>query len=177
MASEAILNQKKEEVTKLANKIKEAKLVLLTDYRGINVENVTELRAELRKVGGEYTVIKNNITRRALTEAGIEGLDEQLVGPTAVIMSNEEYLEPTKAIYNFTKNNDYYKIKGGVIEGKVMSAEEIITLAKLPSKETLLSMLAGALLANISKFAVALDQVRIQKEEGSTAESTAEVEA
>lgn len=164
MASEAILNQKKEEVTKLANKIKEAKLVLLTDYRGINVENVTELRAELRKVGGEYTVIKNNITRRALTEAGIEGLDEQLVGPTAVIMSNEEYLEPTKAIYNFTKNNDYYKIKGGVIEGKVMSAEEIITLAKLPSRETLLSMLAGALLANISKFAVALDQVRIQKE-------------
>ena len=158
MASEAILNQKKEEVTKLANKIKEAKLVLLTDYR-------------------EYTVIKNNITRRALTEAGIEGLDEQLVGPTAVIMSNEEYLEPTKAIYNFTKNNDYYKIKGGVIEGKVMSAEEIITLAKLPSRETLLSMLAGALLANISKFAVALDQVRIQKEEGSTAESTAEVEA
>lgn len=177
MASEAILNQKKEEVTKLANKIKEAKLVLLTDYRGINVENVTELRAELRKVGGEYAVIKNNITRRALTEAGIEGLDEQLVGPTAVIMSNEEYLEPTKAIYNFTKNNDYYKIKGGVIEGKVMSAEEIITLAKLPSRETLLSMLAGALLANISKFAVALDQVRIQKEEGSTAESTAEVEA
>ena len=177
MASEAILNQKKEEVTKLANKIKEAKLVLLTDYRGINVENVTELRAELRKVGGEYTVIKNNITRRALTEAGIEGLDEQLVGPTAVIMSNEEYLEPTISIYNFTKNNDYYKIKGGVIEGKVMSAEEIITLAKLPSRETLLSMLAGALLANISKFAVALDQVRIQKEEGSTAESTAEVEA
>ena len=177
MASEKILNQKKEEVTKLANKIKEAKLVLLTDYRGINVEHVTELRAELRKVGGEYTVIKNNITRRALTEAGIEGLDEQLVGPTAVIMSNEEYLEPTKAIYKFTKNNDYYKIKGGVIEGKVMSAEEIITLAKLPSRETLLSMLAGALLANISKFAVALDQVRIQKEEGSTAESTAEVEA
>ena len=64
MASEAILNQKKEEVTKLANKIKEAKLVLLTDYRGINVENVTELRAELRKVGGEYTVIKNILVRR-----------------------------------------------------------------------------------------------------------------
>ncbi len=177
MASEAILNQKKEEVTKLANKIKDAKLVLLTDYRGINVENVTELRAELRKVNGEYAVIKNNITRRALAEAGIEGLEEQLVGPTAVIMSNEDYLEPTKAIYNFTKNNEYYKIKGGVIDGKVMTAEEIITLAKLPSKETLLSMLAGALLANISKFAVALDQVRIQKEEGSTAEATVEAEA
>ena len=87
---------------------------------------------------------------------------------------NEDYLEPSKAIYEFTKNNDYYKIKGGVIEGKVMTAEEIITLAKLPSKETLLSMLAGALLANIQKFAVALDQVRIQKEEGSAEETTAE---
>ena len=89
-------------------------------------------------------------------------------------MSNEDYLEPSKAIYEFTKNNDYYKIKGGVIEGKVMTAEEIIAIAKLPSRETLLSMLAGALLANIQKFAVALDQVRIQKEENSTAETTAE---
>ena len=163
-----------EEVTKLANKIKEAKLVLLTDYRGINVEDVTELRAELRKTNAEYTVIKNNITKRALAEAGIEGLEDKLVGPTAVIMCNEDYLEPSKAIYEFTKNNDYYKIKGGVIEGKVMTAEEIITLAKLPSKETLLSMLAGALLANIKKFAVALDQVRIQKEEGSAEETKAE---
>lgn len=174
MASEKILNQKKEEVTKLANKIKEAKLVLLADYRGINVENVTNLRAELRKTNSEYTVIKNNITRRALAEAGIEGLEESLEGPTAVIMSNEDYLEPSKVIYKFAKDNEYYKIKGGVIEGKVMTAEEIITLAKLPSKETLLSMLAGALLSNISKFAVALDQVRVQKEENSATETTAE---
>ena len=174
MASEKILNQKKEEVTKLANKIKEAKLVLLTDYRGINVEDVTSLRADLRKSNTEYTVIKNNITKRALAEAGIEGLEDKLVGPTAVIMSNEDYLEPSKTIYEFTKNNEYYKIKGGVIEGKVMTAEEIVTLAKLPSKETLLSMLAGALLANIQKFAVAIDQVRIQKEENATAETTAE---
>ena len=79
-------------------------------------------------------------------------------------MGNEDYLEPAKVIYNFTKNNEFYKIKGGIIEGKVMTAEEIITLAKLPSREALLSMLAGGLLATISKFAVALDQVRIQKE-------------
>ena len=177
MASEKILNQKKEEVTKLANKIKEAKIVLLTDYRGINVEDVTSLRADLRKSNTEYTVIKNNITKRALLEAGIEGLEDKLVGPTAVIMSSEDYLEPSKTIYEFTKNNEYYKIKGGVIEGKVMTAEEIVTLAKLPSKETLLSMLAGALLANIQKFAVAIDQVRIQKEENSAAGSTAEAEA
>ena len=79
-------------------------------------------------------------------------------------MNNEDYLEAAKAIYNFTKENDFYKIKGGIIEGKVMTAEEIITLAKLPSKETLIGMLAGALLGNISKLAVALDQVRAQQE-------------
>ena len=163
MASETIINQKKEEVSKLADKMKEAKLILLTDYRGINVEDVTTLRADLRKGNAEYKVIKNNITKRALAECKIEGLEEQLEGPTAVIMSSEDYLEPLKAIYNFSKDNDYYKIKGGVIDGKVMTTEELITLAKLPSKETLLSMLAGALLGNISKLAVALDQVKVQK--------------
>ncbi len=166
MASEKILNQKKEEVLKLANEMKEAKIILLVDYRGINVSDVTNLRNDIRNVNAKYSVIKNNITRRALAECGIEGLDDKLVGPTAVIMSNEDYLGPAKAIYKFSKDNDYYKIKGGVIEGKVMTAEEIITLAKLPSRETLLSMLAGALLGNISKVAVALDQVRIKKEAG-----------
>ena len=165
MASEKIINQKKEEVANLAAKMKEAKIILLTDYRGINVADVTELRSELRKSDSEYKVIKNNIIRRALAENGIEGLDDLLEGPTAVIMTNGDYLEPTKAIYNFSKKNDFYKIKGGVVEGKVMTAEEIITLAKLPSREELLSMLAGGLLANISKLAIALDQVRVQKEE------------
>ena len=170
MASEKILNQKKKEVSELAEKMKEAKIILLTDYRGINVSDVTKLRAELRNSKSEYRVIKNNITRRALAEAGIEGLDNLLEGPTAVVMNNEDYLETAKAIYNYSKDNDFYKIKGGVIDGKVMTAEEIITLAKLPSRETLLSMLAGALLGNISKVAVALDQVRIKKEAGADTE-------
>lgn len=165
MASEKIINQKKEEVTKLANQMKESKLILLTDYRGINVLDVTNLRTSLRNINADYKVIKNNITKRALTECGLEGLDEVLEGPTAVIMTNEDYLEPLKVIYDFSKKNDYYKIKGGIIEGKIMTAEEIITLAKLPSREQLLSMFAGALLGNISKLAVALDQVRIQKEQ------------
>ena len=164
MASEKIIAQKEKAVEELAAKIKEAKIVLLTDYRGISVEDVTTLRADLRKNDSEYKVIKNNITRRALDKCGYEGLDELLVGPTAVVMNNEDYLEAAKTIYNFSKDNDFYKIKGGIIEGKVMSAEEIITLAKLPSKETLIGMLAGALLGNISKLAVALDQVKVQKE-------------
>lgn len=165
MASEKALNQKKEEVKELAGKMKEAKLILLTDYRGINVVDDTELRKDLRNVNATCNVIKNNITRRALKEIGIEGLVEELEGPTAVIMSNEDYLSASKTIYNFTKTHDFYKIKGGVIDGKVMTADEIITLAKLPSREELLSMLAGALLANISKVAVALNEVRKQKEE------------
>ena len=164
MASEKNINLKKEEVSKLAEQMKEAKLVLLADYRGINVADVTNLRTEIRNIGAEYKVIKNNITKRALAECGLEGLDEALEGPTAVIMNNEDYLEAAKAIYNYSKDNDFYKIKGGVIEGKVMTAEEIITLAKLPSRETLLSMLAGALLGNISKLAVALGEVQKQKE-------------
>ncbi len=165
MASEKILNQKKEEVSKLAEQMKEAKLILLTDYRGINVTDDTTLRRDLRNAGAKYTIIKNNITKRALAECGIEGLEEKLEGPTAIVMSSEDYLEPSKVIYKFSKDNEYYTIKGGVVDGKVMTSEEIITLAKLPSRETLLSMLAGALLGNISKVAVALDQVRIQKEE------------
>ncbi len=165
MASEKILNLKKEQVSALAAEMKEAKLVLFTEYRGITVVDDTELRKNVRNSNAKYRIIKNNITRRAMAECGFNGLEEQLLGPTAVILSNEDYLEPSKVIYDFTKNNEFYKIKGGVIEGKVMTAEEIITLAKLPSRETLLSMLAGALLGNISKVAVAIDQVRIQKEE------------
>ena len=160
MASEKSLNKKKEEVKELSEKMKEAKLILLTDYRGISVVDDTDLRRDLRNINATCNVIKNNITRRALKESGIEGLDEELVGPTAVIMSNDDYLEASKVIYNFTKTHDFYKIKGGVIDGKVMTADEIITLAKLPSRETLLSMLAGALLSNISKVAVALNEVK-----------------
>ena len=164
MANQKAIEKKHSEVSASAEKMKESKLVLLTDYRGISVEDVTGLRSNLRKVDAEYKVIKNNITRRALAEAKIEGLEDLLVGPTAVVLASEDYLEPLKAVYEYAKNNETYKIKGGVIDGKVMTTEELITLAKLPSRETLISMLAGALLGNISKLAVALDQVRVQKE-------------
>ena len=164
MASEKILKQKEELVKNLAADLKESTLVLLVDYRGISVEAATKLRNDVREANGEYRVIKNNIIKRALNANGENGLDEILEGPTAVITSKEDYLAPAKAIYNFSKSNDFYKIKGGIIEGKVMTAEEIITLAKLPSRQELLAKLAGALLGNITKLAVALDQVKAQKE-------------
>ena len=163
MASEKALKQKEELVKALAERMKSAKVIILTDYRGINVADVTKLRADLRKTSVEYKVIKNNIIKRALDTNGESGLDSLLEGPTAIIYGNEDYLEPAKIIYNFSKENEFYKIKGGIIEGKVMTTEEIITLAKLPSRQELLAKLAGALLGNITKLAVALDQVKDQK--------------
>lgn len=164
MASEKSLKQKIKEVNELAKKIEEAKVVLLTDYRGINVEDVTNLRTKLRGAKTEYTVIKNNITKRAIQECKLEGLETLLEGPTAVVIGNEDYLETLKIIYNYSKDNEFYKIKGGVIEGKVISEQDIIKLAKLPSRETLIAGLAGALLSNITKLAVALDKVSEQKQ-------------
>ena len=164
MASEKVIKQKEELVKNLAERMKSAKVIILTDYRGINVDEVTKLRTDLRNVNAEYKVIKNNIVKRALDLNGEAGLDDLLTGPTAVLMGDEDYLEPSKVLYKFAKENDFYKIKGGIIDGKVVTAEEIITLAKLPSKQELVAKLAGCLLANISKLAVALDQVRAQKE-------------
>lgn len=164
MANEKTIAKKQEQVNELANELKDAKVVLLVDYRGITVTDVTKLRADLRNVNAEYKVIKNNIIRRALEANGESGLEDALEGPVAMVIGKEDYLEPSKVIYNFTKTHDFYKIKGGIIEGKVMTAEEVITLAKLPSRQELLAKLAGALLGNITKLAVALDQVKAQKE-------------
>jgi large subunit ribosomal protein L10 len=165
LANEKIIKQKEEEVDKLAEKMKDASIVLLTDYRGINVADVTELRKNLRNVNAEYCVIKNNITKRALNKLGISELDETLVGPTAVIIAQEEYLPALKAIYSYAKEHDFYKMKAGVLEGKVTSIEELTTLAQLPSREELIAKLAGCLLANVSKLAATLDAVRAKKEE------------
>ena len=108
MASEKSLNKKKEEVKELSEKMKEAKLILLTDYRGISVVDDTDLRRDLRNINATCNVIKNNITRRALKENGIEGLDKELVGPTAVIMSNDDYLEALDKFYRNTRNEGKY---------------------------------------------------------------------
>ena len=164
MASEAILNQKKAEVKELAEKMQNAKLILLTEYRGINVADDTKLRKDLREAKGTSKVVKNNILKRALDMNGENGLDEMLVGPNTVIYSKEDYLAPLKVVYKFSKANENYVIKGGYIDGELKSLEEIMQLATLPSREELLSKLAGSLLQTIAKLAVALDQVKGKKE-------------
>ena len=115
MANEKTIAKKQEQVNELAQELKEAKLVLLTDYRGINVTDVTKLRKDLREADAEYKVIKNNIVRRALEANGESALDEVLEGPVALVIGKEDYLAPSKVIYNFTKDHDFYKIKGGIV--------------------------------------------------------------
>ena len=132
---------------------------------GQEVEAIDIQGKDLGNVEAEYSVIKNNIIRRAFEEMGIKDFEEKLVGPTAVITCESDYLATSKVIYNFVKENDYYTLKAGMIEGEVKTTEEIFTLAQLPSKEELLSKLAGSLLGIITKLAVAVDQVRIKKEE------------
>lgn len=166
MASKEVIKQKEAEVSELAEKLKDAKLILLVDYRGITVDGVNTLRKELRQTDADYMVIKNNITKRALNANNETGLDEILEGPTAIVIGKEDFLSPLKAIYKFSKVNEYYNIKGGIVEGKILSIEELVTLAMLPSREELLSKLAGALLGTISKLAVGLNEVQKLKSEG-----------
>ena len=161
MPSEKILNAKKEQVDILAEKMKNAKIVLFTEYRGITVADDTALRKNLREQGNDYMVTKNSIISHAAKKAGIDGLE----GPTAVVIGNEDYVAPAKIVNDYAKSNEFYKIKLGVMDGKVMDLAEVKKLANLPSKETLYSMLASALLGNIRNLAVVLDQTRQKQEE------------
>ena len=166
MPNAKVLAKKQSDVEAFKEKFANAKLVILVDYRGINVEDITKIRAELRNdQHTEYVVAKNSTLRFAVKGTEYESISEQLEGPTAIVFSNEDYVGPAKILYDYAKNSDFYKIKGGIMDGKVIDAEEIIKLAKLPSKEMLLTQVATALLANIRNVAVVLDQLRIQKEE------------
>ena len=166
MPNAKVLAKKQSDVEALKEKFAKAKLVVLVDYRGINVTDVTNIRAELRKdENTEYLVAKNTTLKFAVKGTDYEGISEKLEGPTAVIFSHDDYVGPAKILYDFAKDNEFYKIKGGIMDGKVIDAEEVIKLAKLPSKEMLLTQLATVLLANIRNVAVVLDQVRKQKEE------------
>lgn len=165
MPSQKVLDAKKAKVEELAEKFKKAKMIILTEYRGISVLDDTKLRATLREAGCEYMVVKNSTITYALKDAKIEGFDTTLEGPTAVVVGYDDYVAPAKAINDYAKNNDFYKIKLGAMDGKVIDVAEVKKLANLPSKDTLYAMLASALLGNIRNLAVVLDQVREKQEE------------
>lgn len=165
MPSAKILEKKQAQVKEVAEKLAKSKMTIFTDYRGITVEDDMNLRKKLREAGCECAVIKNSILKLAAKEAGIEINEATFEGPTSVIFGYDDVVAPAKVAYDYAKDHDFYVFKGGVMEQKEVGKDEIMKLAKLPSKETLIGMLAGALLGNISKLAVALEQVRLQKEE------------
>ena len=165
MPNAKVLAKKQSDAEELKNKFEKSKLVILADYRGINVEDITKIRAELKKTESEYVVAKNSTLRFAVKGTEVEGISEFLEGPTAVTFSYEDYVTPAKVLYDYAKNSEFYKIKAGIMDGKVIPAEEIIKLAKLPSKEMLLTQLATVLLANIRNLAVVLDQTKQKLEE------------
>lgn len=163
--SEAAIAKKQVLVEKAVDSFKEAVSVVVVDYRGLTVEEVTELRKQLRDAGISMKVIKNTILSRAAKAAGIEGMDDVFKGPTAVAFSKEDVVAPAKIIADFAKNAEALEIKGGVIEGKVSSVDEIQAIAKLPNREGLLSMLLSVLQAPVRNTALAVKAVADQKEE------------
>ncbi|MEE1130082.1 MAG: 50S ribosomal protein L10 [Caryophanon sp.] len=160
-----IIEAKQNLVQDIAGKFQAAASVVVVDYRGLTVGQVTELRKQLREAGVEFKVYKNTLVRRATEQAGFEAINEVLTGPNAIAFSNEDVVAPAKIINDFAKKNEALEIKAGIIEGNVSSAEDIKALAELPSREGLLSMLLSVLQAPVRNFALATKAVAEQKEE------------
>mgnify|MGYP001036758410 FL=1 len=163
--SEAAIAKKETLVQAAAEKFESAASVVIVDYRGLTVEEVTNLRKQLRDAGVEMKVIKNSILSRAAKKVGLDGLDEVFTGPTAVAFSNDDVVAPAKIIDEFAKDAKALEIKGGVIEGKVSTVEQITALAKLPNREGLLSMLLSVLQAPVRNVAYAVKAVAEKNEE------------
>lgn len=161
----SIIENKKQVVEEIAQKLRESKTTVVVDYRGLNVAEVTELRKQLREAGIDYKVYKNTLARRATEKAELTELDEFLTGPTAIAFGYDDAVAPAKIINDFAKSHEALEIKVGVIEGKVASVDEVKALANLPSREGLLSMLLSVLQAPIRNFALATKAVAEQKEE------------
>jgi large subunit ribosomal protein L10 len=155
--SEKILSEKQKLVSALATKLKNASSGVLIDYKGITVDKDTKLRSEFRKANVEYTVIKNSILNLAAKEAGITGLDAVLFGTTSLAISTSDLIAPAKVITSFPKTADLLKIKAGFVEGKFIDATQVEALAKLPSKEVLISQVLAGFNAPITSFANVLN--------------------
>ncbi|MFI6260931.1 50S ribosomal protein L10 [Micromonospora sp. NPDC051006] len=161
MADKPIRADKATAVAELTESFRSAGATVLTEYRGLTVSQLTQLRRSLGKET-TYTVAKNTLAKRAATDAGISGLDELFSGPTALTFVSGDVVEAAKGLRDFAKANPKLVIKGGVFEGKAISAAEVTKLADLESREVLLAKLAGAMKGNLSK-AAALFQAPLSK--------------
>lgn len=163
--SEQAIAKKQQEVNEVVEKINAANSLVVVDYLGLSVAEVTELRKQLREAGVEFKVIKNTIMRRALDSQELEYHEEVFQGPTAVAFGMEDAVAPAKILSDFAKKAEALELKGGILEGKVLSKEEIQQIAKLPNREGLLSMLLSVLQAPVRNVAYAVKAVADAKGE------------
>jgi len=153
----ATKTEKQESVTTLTAKLKGSPSVYVTDFTGLNVARITDLRRRLRKAGGEYVVVKNTLARRALGEAKVRGLDDHLAGPTALVLAGADPVAAAKVLTDFAREFEKPSVRVGLVDGKAVSPEQVKRLAALPSKHELLSQLGGALQAPMAGFVGALN--------------------
>lgn len=139
-------------VAEISEQFKGSTATVITEYRGLSVKQLSDLRRSLGE-GATYSVAKNTLVKRAAAEAGITGLDDLFVGPTAIAFINGEPVDAAKAIKNFAKDNKALIIKGGYMDGKTLSVDEVNRIADLESREILLAKLAGAMKGNLAKAA------------------------
>ena len=172
MPNAKVLESKKAVVANLSGKIKEASSVVCVDYKGITVAQDTELRKQFREAGVEYSVVKNTLTNFAAKDAGYD-FAEILNGTTAMASTTGDPIAPARIVCEFAKKNkNTLSIKGGMVEGSVLSADQLNGFGELPSKNALVASVLGTFLAPISSLAFVLDQIREQKE--GSAPATAE---
>ena len=169
------LTEKKRVVKDIEQKLENANLVVFTDYRGINVAEMTELRNRLRLPGVEYKVLKNTMAEFALQNLGCQDVIPHIEGPNAVLFSTDDPVNPAKVIFQFIKEYKKLAVKVGILEGQMVSADKIKALAELPAKEVLLGQVVGTmqapitslvyvLNANLTGLVRVLDQIKGQQE-------------
>ena len=174
MPNAKVLESKKAVVDALTSKVKEASSVVFVDYKGITVAQDTELRKQFREAGVDYAVVKNTLTNVAAKNAGYD-FSEVLNGTTAMASTTGDPIAPARIVCEFAKKNKLktLAIKGGVVEGSVLSADQLNGFGELPSKNALVASVLGTFLAPISSLAFVLDQIRMQKDGSAPAEAEA----
>ena len=153
------LPQKKELVNRLNQEFSEAAVAILVDYKGLDVENITKLRAEIRQQGSTMEVVKNTLLRRASQGTDAALMEEYYLGPSAIVISREDPVAPAKVLVDFMKDNENLEIKAGAFNGQLVGVEEIHQLAKMPSREELLGQLASTLNQVPTSFVRVLNEV------------------
>ena len=154
------IEMKKAVVAEIKEKLVAAKSVVLIDYRGLTVAEVTELRNQCRKTDVEYAVLKNTMVNLAAKEAGIEGLESFLKGPTAVAFGMEDAVAPAKVLTEFIKKTKKTEVKCGLLDGQILDAAGVEALAAIPSREVLIAKIMGSMMSAVSKFVYVVEAIR-----------------